>query len=266
MRRRCRCSARGISACAFRRRTGRMGSNRTMYHDEIVSAEIGQVGTQFDGLGHIGVGDLFYNGNDRARVLEGRRAHEARRRERRRARDARRARRRRGVQGRRAARGRLRDHARRLARRARAAAHGSSRRRRRARAHGLGLAVGHRQRGVRRERARRRPRGRAVLGRARGRARRLGHVGDGGRAESESRAAVPRAPAADPAQRDLHLRESADRGARARPRLRVRVLLRAAEAQRRDAARRAIRSRFAERRALRSRPAPCDRGTPSASG
>ena len=49
------------------------------------------------------------------RVLEGRRAHEARRRERRRARDARRARRRRGVQGRRAARRRLRDHARRSA-------------------------------------------------------------------------------------------------------------------------------------------------------
>jgi kynurenine formamidase len=45
---------------------GPMGSNRTMYHDEIVSAEIGQVGTQFDGLGHIGVGDLFYNGHDRA--------------------------------------------------------------------------------------------------------------------------------------------------------------------------------------------------------
>jgi kynurenine formamidase len=45
---------------------GPMGSNRTTYHDEIVSAEIGQVGTQFDGLGHIGIGDLFYNGNDRA--------------------------------------------------------------------------------------------------------------------------------------------------------------------------------------------------------
>jgi len=45
---------------------GPLGSNRTMYHDEIVSAEIGQVGTQFDGLGHIGVGDLFYNGHNRA--------------------------------------------------------------------------------------------------------------------------------------------------------------------------------------------------------
>ena len=45
---------------------GPLGSNRTTYHDEIVSAEIGQVGTQFDGLGHIGVGDVFYNGNDRA--------------------------------------------------------------------------------------------------------------------------------------------------------------------------------------------------------
>jgi kynurenine formamidase len=44
---------------------GPMGSNRMLYHDELVSGEIGQVGTQFDGLGHIGVGDLFYNGNDR---------------------------------------------------------------------------------------------------------------------------------------------------------------------------------------------------------
>jgi kynurenine formamidase len=45
---------------------GPMGSNRLEFHDEIVSAEIGQVGTQFDGLGHIGVGDVFYNGNNRA--------------------------------------------------------------------------------------------------------------------------------------------------------------------------------------------------------
>jgi kynurenine formamidase len=44
---------------------GPMGTNQTTYHDEIVSAEIGQVGTQFDGLGHIGIGDLFYNGNNR---------------------------------------------------------------------------------------------------------------------------------------------------------------------------------------------------------
>jgi kynurenine formamidase len=44
---------------------GPLGSNQTTYHDEIVSAEIGQVGTQFDGLGHIGIGDLFYNGNNR---------------------------------------------------------------------------------------------------------------------------------------------------------------------------------------------------------
>ena len=50
---------------------GPMGANRTMYHDEIVSAEIGQVGTQFDGLGHIGVGDLFYNGHDRADFSRG---------------------------------------------------------------------------------------------------------------------------------------------------------------------------------------------------
>ena len=42
------------------------GTNQGIYHDEVVSAEIGQVGTQFDGLGHFGIGDLFYNGNRRA--------------------------------------------------------------------------------------------------------------------------------------------------------------------------------------------------------
>ena len=42
------------------------GSNQGIYHDEVVSAEIGQVGTQFDGLGHFGIGELFYNGNRRA--------------------------------------------------------------------------------------------------------------------------------------------------------------------------------------------------------
>jgi len=43
-----------------------MGKNQLVHNDELVSAEIGQVGTQFDGLGHIGVrvgnDDLFYNG------------------------------------------------------------------------------------------------------------------------------------------------------------------------------------------------------------
>ena len=46
---------------------GPMGANQSVWNDEIVSGEIGQIGTQFDGLGHIGmrVGgeDLFYNGN-----------------------------------------------------------------------------------------------------------------------------------------------------------------------------------------------------------
>lgn len=50
---------------------GPLGTNRTRYHDEVVSSEIGQVGTQFDGLGHIGVDDLFYNGLDRADFAEG---------------------------------------------------------------------------------------------------------------------------------------------------------------------------------------------------
>src|SRR5688572_17838170 len=41
-------------------------TNQLIHNDELVSGEIGQVGTQFDGLGHIGVrvgrDDLFYNG------------------------------------------------------------------------------------------------------------------------------------------------------------------------------------------------------------
>jgi kynurenine formamidase len=44
---------------------GPMGSNSLVYHDELVSGELGQIGTQFDGLGHIGIGDRFYNGHDR---------------------------------------------------------------------------------------------------------------------------------------------------------------------------------------------------------
>jgi kynurenine formamidase len=42
---------------------GPNGTNEMYYHDEIISGELGQVGTQFDGLGHIGIGDRFYNGN-----------------------------------------------------------------------------------------------------------------------------------------------------------------------------------------------------------
>jgi kynurenine formamidase len=41
------------------------GTNQPIYHDELVSGELGQIGTQFDGLGHMGIGDLFYNGNNR---------------------------------------------------------------------------------------------------------------------------------------------------------------------------------------------------------
>jgi kynurenine formamidase len=46
------------------------GENRIVYHDEMFSGEIGQVGTQLDGLGHIGVrmagDDYFYNGYRRS--------------------------------------------------------------------------------------------------------------------------------------------------------------------------------------------------------
>lgn len=50
---------------------GPLGQNKIVYHDEFVCAEIGQVGTQFDGLGHVGtevtaddgsVKNVFYNG------------------------------------------------------------------------------------------------------------------------------------------------------------------------------------------------------------
>ena len=45
---------------------GPFGSNALVYHDELVVTELGQVSTQFDGPGHIGVntskGMFFYNG------------------------------------------------------------------------------------------------------------------------------------------------------------------------------------------------------------
>jgi kynurenine formamidase len=53
---------------------GPFGSNGVVFHDELVTTEIGQVGTQFDGPGHIGVrtseGDLFYNGREREATYE----------------------------------------------------------------------------------------------------------------------------------------------------------------------------------------------------
>lgn len=46
--------------------SGPQGKNAIVGNSEMVTAEIGQVGTQFDGLGHVGVRvngeDLFYNG------------------------------------------------------------------------------------------------------------------------------------------------------------------------------------------------------------
>jgi kynurenine formamidase len=46
------------------------GKNQAAYHDEIISGELGQIGTQFDGLGHVGIGDLFYNGNRRSEFAQ----------------------------------------------------------------------------------------------------------------------------------------------------------------------------------------------------
>ena len=45
---------------------GPLGDNQLVWYDEMFSGEIGQIGTQFDGLGHIGTRmgdeDVFYNG------------------------------------------------------------------------------------------------------------------------------------------------------------------------------------------------------------
>jgi kynurenine formamidase len=59
---------------------GPFGKNKLCYHDEFVATEIGQVGTQFDGLGHIGCiagkdGDMaemrYYNGITEAEMADG---------------------------------------------------------------------------------------------------------------------------------------------------------------------------------------------------
>jgi kynurenine formamidase len=53
---------------------GPFGKNALIYHDELVTTEIGQIGTQFDGPGHIGVrtskGDFMYNGRWREQAYE----------------------------------------------------------------------------------------------------------------------------------------------------------------------------------------------------
>jgi len=41
---------------------GPLADNKVIWMDDFLATEIGQVGTQFDGLGHIGIGDKFYNG------------------------------------------------------------------------------------------------------------------------------------------------------------------------------------------------------------
>ena len=67
---------------------GPFGANKLVYHDEFLATEIGQTGTQFDGLGHIGVqlgkdGDKtemhFYNGFTAAEISDAVRPEETRR-------------------------------------------------------------------------------------------------------------------------------------------------------------------------------------------
>jgi kynurenine formamidase len=50
---------------------GPVGENNVIWMDDFLSTEIGQVGTQFDGLGHIGIGgrNIFYNGNTAQQIF-----------------------------------------------------------------------------------------------------------------------------------------------------------------------------------------------------
>jgi kynurenine formamidase len=43
---------------------GPLGSNNLTWNEEVVSTQLGQVGTQFDGLGHIGIDGRFFNCNE----------------------------------------------------------------------------------------------------------------------------------------------------------------------------------------------------------
>lgn len=49
---------------------GPFGDNKTLYNDEVLTAQIGQVGTQFDGLAHIGIGDSFYNNTKLSEMVD----------------------------------------------------------------------------------------------------------------------------------------------------------------------------------------------------
>jgi kynurenine formamidase len=53
---------------------GSFGKNALVYHDEMLTTEIGQIGTQFDGPGHIGIntsnGMMFYNQRDAFKSYE----------------------------------------------------------------------------------------------------------------------------------------------------------------------------------------------------
>lgn len=42
--------------------SGPLGDNEVTWHESIISGELGQISTQLDGLGHVGIGDLSYNG------------------------------------------------------------------------------------------------------------------------------------------------------------------------------------------------------------
>lgn len=44
---------------------GPQGENKLTWHEEVISGELGQIGTEFDALGHVGIGDLYYNGFDK---------------------------------------------------------------------------------------------------------------------------------------------------------------------------------------------------------
>jgi kynurenine formamidase len=54
---------------------GPVGENNIIWNDDFIATEIGQVGTQFDGLGHIGIrtedGDIYYNNHSDIHAHDG---------------------------------------------------------------------------------------------------------------------------------------------------------------------------------------------------
>jgi hypothetical protein len=65
-------------ASEYRRRSKSPAPISLFYHDELVQrVNSARSERKFDGLGHLGIGDLFYNGNNRADFAQPEGPHKA---------------------------------------------------------------------------------------------------------------------------------------------------------------------------------------------